>query len=70
MTKTHIADIRLANNAGMNFPVCRAGDRLLNLDCGHWQMVKAEEVTCRRCQAAYARRYPWAMSTNRPRGPS
>lgn len=49
--KVHYRNIRLMNNAGMEFPECRAGAALLDLDAGRLKMtaIKAE-VTCLRCR--------------------
>lgn len=66
--KVHIGDIRLANNAGMQFPVCKAGAKMLDLDASRWNIQtstdyrNAEDKThfCKKCIAAWARRYPWA----------
>ena len=59
MKKTHIRDIRLFNNAGMSFPVCQANAPLLDLDKGHWPCARREQATCKHCQRAYTRLYPW-----------
>jgi hypothetical protein len=59
--KVHMRDIRLFNNAGMQFPVCQAGAALLDCDKGHWQITTNEaEVTCKLCPARYRKYYPWA----------
>lgn len=59
--KMHIKDIRLFNNAGMSFPVCQAGAKLLDLDKTAWKTGTEDEATCKRCMRAYAKRYGWAM---------
>ena len=49
--KTHMRDIRLRNNAGMDFPLCKAGAELLDLDAGRWPLTgKYSEVTCAHCR--------------------
>ncbi len=53
---THIRDLRLFNNAGMEIPTCKAGARLL--DTGRrYQFAGKVEATCARCKAQYERRY-------------
>ncbi len=43
-------NIRLFVNTGMSFPICRANDRLLNLDAGRYPMTNQKnEVTCKHC---------------------
>jgi hypothetical protein len=59
-TKIHLQDIRLANNAGMSFPLCRANDRLLDVDICVELTGKFEEVTCENCKKRAPKRYPWA----------
>lgn len=61
--KTHIRDIRLYNNAGISFPVCRAGAEMLDLDCTRYEMANPETAaTCLRCPDAYKKRYPWTQT--------
>jgi hypothetical protein len=52
--KTHFRDVRLFNNAGMNFPTCRANEKMLDLEAA-WLPISAEihEVTCKHCLKAY-----------------
>ena len=53
--KAHLRSVRLHVNAGMSYPVCRANDRLLDLDAGRWPTTTATwEVTCRACIRAVA----------------
>lgn len=48
--KIHLRDIRLRNNAGMDFPHCQANARLLDTDKGRWKIAGyAQEVTCKHC---------------------
>lgn len=61
----HIRDIRLRNNAGMDFPVCYASAELLDLDKSRLPNANLDDAIasgrcCKRCQHAYARRYGWA----------
>ena len=50
MTKTHFRDTRLFNNAGMPFPTCYAGARLLDLDKGRLPTTNNQtNVTCQHC---------------------
>lgn len=47
---THKRSVRLINNAGMSYPVCRSGSAMLCLDASLWKMsVINERVTCRNC---------------------
>lgn len=62
----HIRDIRLANNAGINLPACKAGARLLNTSfrgrvLPYAEAVKTNSGPCPACVKAYAKRYPWAL---------
>jgi hypothetical protein len=61
MGKVHLADLRLRNNAGMDYPVCLA---VLDepLDCeNHWPVTSDKtKVTCEKCKVAYTKRYPQA----------
>ena len=59
MRKTHIKDIRLANNAGIAFPVCQANVDLLDMDKTGWIMAPADQATCQHCRRLYVKRYPW-----------
>jgi len=46
----HYRDLRLFNNAGIAFPACRAGDELLDMDCGSWPTSGIKQnVTCPEC---------------------
>jgi hypothetical protein len=59
--KIHMRDIRLRNNAGMDFPVCYASAKLLDLDKSALPTAsRDEDVTCERCKHAFKKRYPWA----------
>ncbi len=59
--RAHYRDLRLANNAGISLPVCKANEPLLDLDASHWRMtMTSSAVTCRACIAAWARDYDWA----------
>jgi hypothetical protein len=50
-TPLHFRSIRLFNNAGIDFPVCYAGARLLDLDKSRLPTTgDANKVTCKRCQ--------------------
>jgi hypothetical protein len=62
--KLHIRDIRLFNNAGISFPVCRANEKLLDMDATRYSFAKVENghevgVTCKHCIRIYPKRYPW-----------
>ena len=57
----HYVNIRLYNNAGMEFPECYAGAKLLDLDKSHLPLShNIKEVTCKHCIRLYEKRYPWA----------
>lgn len=66
--KLHLIDIRLRNNAGMNFPVCKASERLLDLDASRWPLASSTDyretsdksVFCKHCVRTWAKRYAWA----------
>jgi hypothetical protein len=50
--KVHARSIRLFVNAGMDFPLCHAGARLLDLDKSRLETTgDREAVTCDRCIA-------------------
>ena len=48
MGKVHYASTRLHNNAGMQFPLCRQNDRLLDLSL-RVKFGRTTEVTCKNC---------------------
>jgi hypothetical protein len=49
----HARSIRLRNNAGMDFPVCYSGAKLLDLDKSHLFTTGDKSlVSCRRCLTA------------------
>jgi hypothetical protein len=58
--KTHYRDLRLRINAGMDFPACYAGARLLDTDKGRLpstsEPARVSCLKCRRIMAAKARR--------------
>lgn len=69
--KIHLQDIRLKNNAGMNFPVCHASAKLLDLDKSAWLTVGrnvylnapegAKHLFCKHCIREWTKRYgDWA----------
>lgn len=59
--KLHIRDIRLANNAGIAFPVCQIRDEgPLDVDKTIWPTTSAKLGTCKNCRRAFLKRYPWA----------
>lgn len=63
--KTHMRDIRLAGNAGMQFPVCYASAELLDTDKGYLPTTgEFKEVTCAHCRRMAPKRYPWASFAN------
>ncbi len=46
----HLRDLRLRNNAGMDFPTCYAGAALLDTDKSRLASSgDASKVTCKRC---------------------
>jgi hypothetical protein len=48
--KTHFRNIRLRNNAGMDFPECKAYQEYLDLDSGRWPTTgNQKDVTCKNC---------------------
>lgn len=59
--KTHLRDIRLMNNAGMQFPLCYANAPLLDVDKSALPTTgNAADVTCKRCAVQAPGRYSWA----------
>jgi hypothetical protein len=57
----HIRDLRLRNNAGINFPVCAAEEHLLDLNKSLWTLTTdTNQATCKACKKAFVKRYPWA----------
>ena len=63
--KTHIRDIRLFNNAGISFAMCKlpAENKPLDLDAGTGlPMAHPDKATCSNCKRAYTKRYSWASS--------
>jgi hypothetical protein len=63
--RTHLRDIRLHNNAGMDLPVCEAGRSILRTESTFTTTGELARVTCPRCLAQAAKRYPWAYTINR-----
>jgi hypothetical protein len=54
--RVHLRDLRLRNNAGIDFPACHAGARLLDMDKGRLESTgEASRVTCARCLAIVRR---------------
>ena len=65
--KEHLRDIRLRNNAGMDFPTCKAGAKMLDLDAGRWPTTgEISETTCLHCVKAATRDYEWAYAITGP----
>jgi len=59
--KKHFRDIRLFSNAGIRFPMCYAGTRLLDLDKTHLSTTGViDNVNCKHCLRLFKKRYPWA----------
>jgi len=59
--KTHMRDIRLRNNAGIDFPVCCRNAPALDLDKSRYPTTgNIKEVDCKRCLKSFPRLYPWA----------
>lgn len=66
MTKIHLEDIRLYNNAGISFPVCQRNAKMLDLDKTGWTTAgNIEDVTCKLCVKLAPKYYPWAYSGTR-----
>ena len=58
----HIKDIRLGNNAGMDFPVCLANAPLLNVDAGRWMLTSDRRLaTCKHCIRLFPLHYAWCQ---------
>jgi hypothetical protein len=59
--KTHWTDIRLKNNAGINFPACCAQVKMLDLDKTRYTTTgEKAKVTCKTCLRVFPKRYDWA----------
>jgi hypothetical protein len=59
--KTHMEDIRLANNAGMSMPVCYSLAPMLDCDKSRLPMTSdINVVSCKHCLRMYPKKYPWA----------
>jgi len=59
--KTHFQDIRLSNNAGMDFPVCYSTAEFLDMEKSRLPTTSDfSKVTCKRCLAMAPKHYPWA----------
>ena len=53
----HLRDTRLHNNAGMDFPTCQAGAKLLDTDKGHWRTTPfIWETQCKNCHRIWQSR--------------
>lgn len=58
----HMRDIRLRNNAGLDYPVCKAEAHSLDMYETALPMTGDQSrVTCKHCIRAFAKRYPWAV---------
>jgi hypothetical protein len=58
MRKVHLIDLRLRVNAGMDFPTCQAGAKLLDTDKGRWELANVKDaVTCKKCLKAVKNGY-------------
>ena len=61
--KVHLRDIRLRNNAGLDFPLCCTGGELLDIDKGRLPTTETiAEVTCKHCLRLAPKRYPWVYN--------
>ena len=61
MSKKHIRDIRLSNNAGMSVPVCVAAkEGPLNTRFRGSVVAEPNDADCKACIKQYPIRYPWA----------
>ena len=61
VSKKHIRDIRLSNNAGMSVPVCVAAkEEPLNTRFRGSVVADAKDATCEVCRKQYPVQYPWA----------
>ncbi len=52
----HIGSVRLHNNAGMDYPICKMTKGPLDLDHSRLRIAKTNEVpTCKKCLAKKAK---------------
>jgi len=57
MKRTHKRDLRLRNNAGMDYPACQVTDGPLDTDKGRWTTTGDDDkVTCKNCQKIKGRK--------------
>jgi len=55
----HRRDMRLHNNAGMNFPVCRVSDKPIDTALCAWPTTAdPSKVTCKACLKMHTELYP------------
>ena len=54
--RIHKRSIPFRSNAGIDFPVCKKGARLLDMDATGWETTgNNEEVTCLNCRREVAK---------------
>lgn len=67
--KLHLQDTRLKVNVGIDFPVCRRNEKLLDLDATRYPTINTDEYrklenksnVCRHCIRAWEKLYgDWA----------
>ena len=56
----HFRDIRLKSNAGMDFPLCKASEALLDTEWRGDTDGDINNVTCPKCLEMHPKAYPWA----------
>jgi hypothetical protein len=61
--RIHLRDIRLRNNAGMDFPTCESTRKILRTESTFETTGDIKQVTCERCQRAARVRYSWAFGS-------
>lgn len=67
--KLHLRDIRLRNNAGIDFPVCRTGGEFLDLEATRYPTASTEDyekaedksIFCKHCLRKWNKRYDWCQ---------
>jgi hypothetical protein len=58
--KMHFRDIRLLNNAGMEFPACYANTKLLDMNKSYLQSTSDyNKVDCKKCLKIMSTTYKW-----------
>jgi hypothetical protein len=67
--KLHLQDIRLKNNAGIDFPVCKRNEKCIDMEATRYPTINTDQYrkmidkskVCKHCVRAWAKLYDdWA----------